>query len=161
MFDYQRLFHTGVRVANLDKAMHELGTAACLSWAQPVEREQPVWTPAGGEQSVRLRFTYSTEGPQHLELLEGEPGSVWDGRHAPGVHHIGVWVEDVAAEARRLVDEGWEVVAAALRPDKGFGGFAYVSPPSGMIVELVSAAVEPMFVQWWAGGPFGGSHARP
>src|SRR5947209_18917280 len=84
VLDYQRLFHIGVRVADLDKAMHELGGAAGLVWAEPVDREQALWTPGGGEQSVRLRFTYSTEGPQHVELLEGEPGSVWDGRDSPG-----------------------------------------------------------------------------
>ena len=52
-------------------------------------------------------FTYSAEGPQHIELLEGEPGSIWDGRVTPGLHHIGVWSDDVAGETSRLVKEGW------------------------------------------------------
>ncbi len=152
MLDYQRLFHTGVRVADLDKAMAEIGESAGVAWAEPVERDQPLWTPSGGTATAHLRFTYSAEGPQHIELLEGQPGSVWDGRDAPGVHHVGVWVDDVAAETNRLVERGWEVVAAHLPPEEGFGGFTYVAPPSGMIVELVTAAIQPMFEQWWAGG---------
>ena len=31
--------------------------------------------------------------------------------------------------------------------------FTYVQPPSGLLVELVSTAVQPMFERWFAGGP--------
>jgi hypothetical protein len=153
--DYQRVFHTGVRVSNLDKAMDELGPALGVSWATPRHGEQPVWTPEDGARAVPLRFTYSVEGPQHIELLEGHPGSVWDGSASPGVHHVGVWVEDLPGETRRLVDAGWQLVAAQDAPDSGFGRFAYLAPPAGLIVELVDVAVEPHFEAWWSGGVIG------
>ena len=103
--------------------------------------------------TVPLRFTYSAEGPQHIELLEGAPGSIWDGREEPGLHHIGVWCEDVGAETRRLVDCGWTFRMGQRGPDDGFGAFTYVQPPSGLIVELVRADLRPMFERWFAGGP--------
>lgn len=152
MIDYQRIFHTGIRVPSITAAMDELGESLGVTWAELVETEQAVWTPDGGAETVGLKFVYSAEGPQHIELLEGAPGSIWDGRGDPGVHHVGVWVSDVAAETERLIRLGWELAAASAPPDEGYGGFTYVVPPNGTIVELVIDAIEPVFEQWWAGG---------
>ena len=155
-FDYQRMYHTGIRVPDLDAAMDEIGDALGLTWASPVTNPgQGVWTPEGGQQSLALRFVYSCEGPQHLELLEGPVGSIWDGREHPGVHHQGVWVDDVATEAELLADRGWTCAAASVSPDEGYGNFAYMAPPSGLIIELVNAAMLPAFESWWAGGSLG------
>jgi hypothetical protein len=44
---------------------------------------------------------------------------------------------------------------AQASPDKGYGAFTYVQPPSGLIVELVWSAIKPMFDRWFAGGPLG------
>ena len=155
MIDYQRTYHLGVRVPDIEAAMTEMGEALGLTWCSLQEREQQVWTPGTGLTTVPLRFTYSSEGPQHLELLQGAPGTIWDGREQPGVHHVGVWVDDVAAETRALVEKGWTVVAAQNTPDSGYGVFTYVAPPSGLIVELVLSAIEPMFQRWFAGGALG------
>ena len=152
MIDYQRLYHTGIRVPDLDKAMTEMGDALGVTWAAVQEREQGLWMPSTGAITVPLRFVYSCEGPQHLELLEGTPCSVWDGSVDPGVHHVGVWCSDVAAETQRLIDGGWTLVAGQAAPADGFGAFTYVAPPSGVIVELVWDVLEPMFERWWAGG---------
>ncbi len=134
-------------------AMEEMGATLSLTWCSVQEREQQVWTPEAGLTTVPLRFTYSAEGPQHLELLEGASGSIWDGRGLSGAHHVGVWVDDVAAETSALISNGWRVVAAQNEPAKGYGAFTYVAPPTGLIVELVWSAIEPMFQRWWAGGP--------
>jgi len=154
-FDYAGLFHVGVRVRDLDAAMDELGTGLGLRWSAVVEREQPVWTPSGGTASARLRFTYSAEGPQHVELLEGGPGSIWDSEDRPGVHHAGVWVDDVASVTEALVAEGWALEAAQRPPDHGYGTFTYVRSPSGFLLEPVSSTNRAMFERWWAGEPLG------
>ena len=151
MIDPSDVFHIGVRVADLDAAMDELGDSLGVSWAEPRSADaQPIWTPSKGAHEVQLRYTYSTAGPQHVELLEGQPGSFWDGREMPGTHHMGVWVDDVAAETGRLTGRGWELVAAYHSPDEGYGFFAYLRPPSGLIVELVDRAILPHFDAWWA-----------
>lgn len=155
MIDYQRTYHLGVRVADIDAAMREMGEALGVTWCSLQQREQSLWTPAGGTTTVPLRFTYSAEGPQHIELLQGTPGSVWDGSVDAGAHHVGVWVDDVAAETASLARAGWSVVAAQRAPGDGYGAFTYVAPPSGLIVELVSSALLPMFERWWGGGPLG------
>jgi hypothetical protein len=151
--DHTRTYHYGVRVPDLDVAMAEMGADLGLTWATVQQRQQAVWTPATGAITVPLRFTYSCEGPVHMELLEGAPGSVWDGREQPGIHHVGVWVDDVPGETAALVAKGWTIAAAGKAPDDGYGAFTYVVPPkSGLIVELVWSAVQPMFDRWWAGG---------
>ena len=153
MIDYALAYHHGVRVLDLETAMAEIGESLGVTWCEPQQREQRVWLPDAGETTVPLRFTYSAEGPLHIELLDGAPGSIWDGRAQPGLHHIGVWCDDVAAETRRLVERGWTVELGQRGPDDGYGVFTYVQPPSGLVVELVASAVRPMFERWFAGGP--------
>jgi catechol 2,3-dioxygenase-like lactoylglutathione lyase family enzyme len=151
--DYTRCYHQGVRVPDLEAAMAELGTALSLQWCQPQVRDQAVWLPDAGATTIELRFTYSSAGPQHVELLQGEPDSVWDGTQQPGLHHVGLWSDDLAAETEALVGAGWTLCLAHRDPADGYGVFTYVQPPSGLLVELVSTAVKPMFERWFAGGP--------
>jgi catechol 2,3-dioxygenase-like lactoylglutathione lyase family enzyme len=153
MIEYQDVFHVGVRVPDLDAAMADVGPTMGITWAEARENErQALWTPEGGTQEIRLRYTYSAEGPQHVELLEGSPGSFWDGRGAPGTHHVGVWVDDLTAETERIVAAGWTLVGAHRDPGDGggYGIFSYLQPPSGLIVELVDRAALAPFEQWWA-----------
>ena len=157
--DYSRCYHQGVRVPDLDAAMAELGPALGITWCEPQQREQPVWLPGEGPATLPLRFTYSAEGPQRVELLEGPPGSIWDGREQPGLHHVGLWSDDVGGETQRLIDAGWTLRIAQMSPEEGYGAFTYVQPPSGILVELVWSALEPMFQRWFDGGPLGTDRA--
>ena len=155
MIDFSRAYHVGIRVPDIDRAMQDMGSTLGLRWCSLQEREQTVWLPDQGSVNIPLRFTYSSDGPMHLELLEGAPGSIWDGRVAPGAHHLGVWSDDVHGDTQTLVDAGWTLLMAQAPPENGFGAFTYVQPPSGLIVELVWSAIAPMFQRWFAGGPLG------
>ena len=155
MIDFSRAYHVGVRVPDIGQAMDEMGSSLGLEWCSLLERAQTVWLPDEGVVDIPLKFTYSTTGPMHVELLEGSPGSVWDGRVAPGAHHLGVWSDDVRGDTQALLDAGWTLLMAQAPPDAGFGAFTYVQPPSGLIVELVWSAIAPMFQRWFDGGPLG------
>ena len=156
VIDYQRLYHTGIQVPDLDAAMAEMGETLKITWATVQHNPgQTVWTPDAGLQAVDLQFVYSCEGPQHIELLQGQMGTIWDAADHPGVHHVGVWVDDVSAETQRCLADGWRRAAAAASPDDDYGVFTYVVPPSGPIIELVWSAMEPRFEAWWAGGTLG------
>ena len=155
MIDFKEIFHIGIRVPNIDLAMEEMGESLNLTWAELVENpSQSLWTPDGGQQSIALKFVYSCEGEQHLELLEGHPGSFWDGKENSGVHHFGVWVDDVKAETERLIGLNWELLGAAKSPADGFGSMSYLAPPNGTMLELVASVNKPRFERWWNGGPF-------
>jgi hypothetical protein len=155
MVDFSRCYHHGVRVPNLEAAMAEIGAGTGVTWCEQQVREQAAWLPGIGDTTVPLRFTYSAQGPLHIELLEGAPGSIWDGRENPGLHHVGVWSDDVAGDTQAMVDQGWTVLMGQRGPEHGYGAFTYVQPPSGLIVELVMSAIQPMFERWFAGGPLG------
>ncbi|MFK8025894.1 MAG: VOC family protein [Ilumatobacter sp.] len=153
MIDYQDLFHLGMRVPDLSAAMEELGSSMGVTWSECRENPaQQLWTPDDGLQEIHLRYTYSAEGPQHIELLEGPAGSFWDGNDRTGAHHVGIWVDDITGETDALVAAGWTLIGAHRDPGAGdgYGVFTYVRPPSGLIVELVDRAALPSFEQWWS-----------
>ena len=155
MFNLQEIFHIGIRVPNIYQAMEEMGKSLNITWTEVVESPgQRIWTPEHGQQEVPLKFVYSCEGPQHLELLEGTKGSFWDGSEDSGVHHLGVWVDDVKGETERLLTLGWDLLGSARSPEEGYASMAYLAPPSGTIVELVTSANKPRFERWYAGGTF-------
>ena len=152
MIDYQRLYHVGFLVPDLRAAMDSHGAAMGLTWAKvrTIESLQ-VWTPEKGVEHADIEFTYSCEGPQHVEMVSGSKGSLFDASLRAG-HHVGLWVDDLAAETAELLALGWTIVAAGAPPADGYGNFAYVLPPGGgLTVELVSSAIKPGFELWWAG----------
>ncbi|MEY3681279.1 MAG: hypothetical protein RL547_1892, partial [Actinomycetota bacterium] len=68
MIDFSRAYHLGVRVPDIDRAMTEMGDSLGLTWCSLQERAQTVWLPDAGTVEIPLRFTYSSEGPMHVEL---------------------------------------------------------------------------------------------
>ena len=152
VLDHSKFFHIGIRVADIDAAMAEVGKQAGVTWASVQDRPMSVWLPGDGPVVLQLALTYSVEGPVHLELLQGPAGSIWDANDVPGAHHFGYWSDDVGADTRSLLADGWTLELAAAAPDDGYGRFTYVRSPSGYLVEPVSVANKPRFERWWAGG---------
>jgi hypothetical protein len=148
MIDYQRIFHTGFLVPDLGIAMQEMGASLGVTWATPWSYEpMEYWTPAG-KGTAPLRVTYSKQGPQHVELIQG--GGFWASQPGMGIHHVGVWTDSLAADARELMQQGWQVEAALLSPAEGFGRFCYIRPPSGgMRLELVSTEIKELMESRW------------
>jgi Glyoxalase/Bleomycin resistance protein/Dioxygenase superfamily len=150
--DFSEFFHVGIRVADIEAAMAEIGSTMGVTWASVQDREMSVWMPGQGMVNLQLALTYSVEGPVHLELLQGPKGSIWDGNDAPGAHHFGVWSGDVKGDTEKALAEGWTLELAAASPEEGFGRFTYVRSPTGMLVEPVSSTSKERFANWWAGG---------
>lgn len=152
MIDYKRVFHTGVLTGDLDEAMAFYSRTLGMTFAEPYEFDAlPLWTPERGMHHVRNRFTYSIEGPVHLELQGGEAGSFYDPAASRG-DHVGLWVSDVPAAVASLVADGWEVIAAGAPPEEGYGMFTYLRPSNGgMAIELVSETLQPIFARWFRG----------
>jgi lactoylglutathione lyase len=130
--------HVGVAVTDLEAAMREVGAARGLTWA----RVQDLTL-----EGHRIRFTYSIEGPPHVELLQGEPGGPWGVGAGPHMHHVGLFTSDLEADRARLE-------AAGLTVDLAGRGFTYHSGPAGLRIELVDERARPAFERWLAGGDF-------
>jgi hypothetical protein len=129
-----------------------MGSALGLTWATPWYYEpMTYWTPGGAVTTPLLRITYSKQGPQHVELIQGLAGAFWDSARCHGVHHVGVWVDDMAAEVNALVKQGWKLETAAHSPAEGYGRFAYLKPATGdILLELVSTEIKALMESRWA-----------
>jgi hypothetical protein len=149
MFDLKRVFHTGIIVSNIEDAQGEIGASLNLEWTEVKNFTIAHWMPETGLKEITMRAVYSKQGPHHLELCEGPPGSLYDLSRSPDGRHIGVWVDDLVAETERLLAKGWRIEAANGTPDAGYGVLTYMSPPtSAFIVELVSSELKPMIDEW-------------
>jgi hypothetical protein len=150
-FDSQ-FFHVGIRVLDIEAEMRALSAAQNVEWASLQDRVMNIWTPTEGEIGVPVKITYSVQGPVHMELMAGAPGSIWDAADGPGPHHFGYWIDDVKAETERLLACRWTLVIAADSPANGYGRFTYMRSPGGLLVEPIAVASRPRFERWWAGG---------
>jgi lactoylglutathione lyase len=65
-----------MRVPDVDAEMRAMSAALGVTWARVQHTDvRSVWTPERGAEVVSLTFTYTCEGPQHIELLQGSPAS--------------------------------------------------------------------------------------
>jgi hypothetical protein len=149
MFNMSRVFHTGIIVADIEKAQAEIGASLNLEWTEIKEFTLAHWIPETGLKEITMRAAYSKQGPHHLELCEGPAGSLYDLSRSPDGRHIGVWVDDLVSETQRLLAQGWHIEAANGTPEEGYGVLTYMSPPaSAFVVELVDWALKPMIDEW-------------
>jgi lactoylglutathione lyase len=153
--DWGEVFHVGIRVADLEVAQQELTSSIGVHWTTPAHIPMKAWVPGEGYRNYELTISFSVEGPVHIELLHGSPGSYWDtGIGGAGLHHIGVWVDDVTRVNQELVGQGFTVELAGMSPEEGYGGFTYVRSPGGVLFEPESGlhGAKERFERWYAGG---------
>lgn len=148
------IYHSGFVVSDIASAMAELTTTLGYDWLDVVTRRLRFRGPEA-EQSVELTFTYTRRGPHRLELLQEVPGTIWETRDGLATpHHVGMWVEDVAAESARLAADGSPLLwTYAGDPDRAVG-FAYHRLPCGLMVELVDTSRREAFDAWFGGDRF-------
>ena len=90
-------YHVGLVVEDIATAAARLTAAMGYQWTNPVEATLSVTT-ADGDTEVPFRFVYSVSEP-HLELIQEVPGTIWTAPAGGAAHHLGYWVDDLAAAA--------------------------------------------------------------
>lgn len=148
---HKSIFKAGLIVADLQRAMAELGTWLDVQWTPVRTAELSLRTEAGME-TAQLSFVCATDGGTILELIQANPEGYY--RHQPGaeLHHVGMWVDDLAATSRELEEQGMALEAAGVDGERSPALFAFHNNPYGLRIELVDAAMRPSFEQWLAGG---------
>jgi methylmalonyl-CoA/ethylmalonyl-CoA epimerase len=125
------LDHIGIAVANLEEALRFYRDALGL------EIEMPEEVPS---QHVRAHFIPA--GESALELLEAtdakSPIAKYVARRGPGLHHITLRVDDIAAALARLKARGVRLIDEVPRPGAHGSLVAFIHPSSahGVLVEL-------------------------
>lgn len=141
-------FHFGIVVDDLESTLDQLTELFGYEWCAEIGGPTTVAFP-DGEAEVNLRFVYSATSPR-VEVIRAVPGTPWVPA-ASGVHHLGYWSDDVAADSADLVRAGYVTEAVGKRPD-GTPYWTYNRSPEGLLVELVSRAIQPSLEQYWASG---------
>jgi hypothetical protein len=88
-----------------------------------------------GDSQPAMRLTVSREFP-NIELFEAQPGTALMPPAGTGLHHIGVYVDDLDAESARLEREGLPLLAAGVADGKSPVRWAYHRMADGTILEL-------------------------
>ena len=143
------LFHVGIVVEDLDAALDEFRVMLGYEWCPVFAIETPVVLPQG-EVMIDLRFAYSKTEPR-LELIRAVPGTPWIPAEGSGIHHLGYWTEDIAADRHRLESSGYAEEARGELPG-GTSIWAYYRRPQGPRIELVSRQLQSGLEQYWASG---------
>jgi methylmalonyl-CoA epimerase len=129
------LDHIGIAVKDLDEALAFYRDALGLEVEAPEEV---------ASQHVRAHFI--RVGQSSLELLEATaPESAiarYVDRRGPGIHHITLRVEDLAAVLARLRSKGVRLIDESPRPGAEGALVAFIHPSAthGVLVELKQSA---------------------
>ena len=125
------LDHIGIAVSNLDAALAFYRDALGLQVDAPEEVA-----------SQRVRAHFIPAGESALELLEGtaedSPIAKYVAKRGPGLHHITLRVDDIAAVLARLKARGVRLIDDQPRPGAHHSLVAFIHPASahGVLVEL-------------------------
>ena len=136
-------YHTGIVVPDLQKAMARLSALGGYRWIAPISYTLPFRTPDGSRE-LTSTFVYSLQAP-HVELIAEVPGTPWTAPPGNSVHHLGYFVDDLAAAARALEDNGFVFEATADVSPPNLALFAYYVDPFGIRIEIVDRALFPDF----------------
>jgi Glyoxalase/Bleomycin resistance protein/Dioxygenase superfamily len=147
------LYHTGLVVDDLDQAMNVLTSVAGLRWATPRVVSGTIRT-SQGPLYRSSRFTYSVDGPHHVELIQHVDGTAWltatGGRR---VHHLGLWVDDLGAAMHSMQTRGLPAEFHGLDAQgRPCSPSFHRHPESGFWFELIDSAARPGLMNWWAAG---------
>ena len=130
------LDHVGIAVTDLAAAL------AFYRDALGLEIQTPEEVP-----SQRVRVHFIPVGDSSLELLEAtddrSPIAKYTAKRGPGLHHITLRVDDLAAALAQLKERGVRLIDEAPRPGAHGSLVAFIHPSSahGVLVELMQPAV--------------------
>lgn len=131
-------FHVGITTGDLHASMAELGDHLQVTWSEPSARAEVFHTVDGVPQPRPLSCV-SNEGPIHVDLIQGAPGTIWHTDAGPRLHHFAYWTDDLAGDIDHLATQGWRLELT--RPDSEGRPtqFAYLVRDDGFRLELVDA----------------------
>jgi hypothetical protein len=143
-------YHVGIVVEDLDGAKTQLSDMFGYVWGTEMGGLTMVTLPSGPVE-LNLRLVYSVTEPR-LELVQQIPGTLWEPAAGSGVHHLGFWSDDVAADGVELEAHGFAHEASGVSPD-GSAMWAYHRSPTGPRIELVSRVLELVMSPFWTSPP--------
>jgi len=124
--------HVGIAVTDLDGAVEHYRR---LFGVEPAHREVV--------ESQRVEEVLFAVGASYIQLVGAlgpdTPVGRFLAKRGPGLHHVGLRVDDVAATLEKLKSEGVPLIDEAPRPGSRGTTIAFIHPKGmgGVLVELV------------------------
>jgi Glyoxalase/Bleomycin resistance protein/Dioxygenase superfamily len=132
------LFHTGIVVDDLAAARDALGRDMGLTWREGGAAVRLITE--DGARTVQTAYALSCEGPHHVELVQSIEDTLWTVPSPGHAHHLGWWVDDVAAADAALRRRGAEHLGTVAMTDEAAPMCAYFRLNDGPCVEIVDRA---------------------
>ncbi|MDA3624555.1 VOC family protein [Saccharopolyspora sp. WRP15-2] len=138
-FSLGDLHHVGVVVPDIEQAAADVERIYGMSVAV-FDETRFTCRIRGVEQTSVQRIGLTAGPPPHLELLREVPGSeIWT--PAPGIHHLGFVVDDLASAASEWEQAGAPVWMAGVQRGTCPAGATYHRDPLGQVFELLDRAL--------------------
>jgi hypothetical protein len=137
-------YHIGIATNDLDASARALTAALGLSWTDP-NAGDTLMHDAGGRPQMQPVSRSSREGPIHLDLIKGWPGTLWEAP-APVIHHLAYRTDDLPGDVARLEAAGWRLEITMADADGRPSVFAYVVRGDGARLELVESATYEAYI---------------
>ena|SRR5436190_21726461 len=131
-------FHIGITTDDITTSMRDLAAGLGVSWTEPTQPDGLLHT-VDGRELHRPLSCISKEGPIHIDLIQGEPGTVWE-TTGPRLHHFAYWTNDLRGDITRLTEDGWRLEMTMPDGDGQPTVFAYMVSDSGFRLELIDDA---------------------
>jgi glyoxalase/bleomycin resistance protein/dioxygenase superfamily protein len=95
-------------------------------------------------------LTFSVDGPPYYEMAEARGTGLHSlERHGAGLHHVGVFVDDVDAVIAELATKGVGTEGRMLAPDGStLVCWAQRAPETGLMVEYMHESMRPAIQGW-------------
>jgi len=149
MLNQHDMYHVGIIVDDFDETLERLSRQMGVTWSPRIEVPVPVWTRTHGMIDFVSCAAYSQQQPC-IEIVRSLPGTMWTAVPGRPLHHLGYWVDDLAATSAELERQGCPKIACAMADGVMFG-MAYHEMPDGMLVELVDRKSFPDWPAFLAG----------
>lgn len=129
-------YHAGFACRDIDAAIAAIGYAA-NGWSSIESQSDHRLCNCNGPTGWKSRTVFTRSGPVHMELIEGDPESVWGTDQLVVPHHVAYWTEHFARDSDVLISEGWELELTLREEDGVPFEFGYYRKAGLSRVELV------------------------
>lgn len=144
------LYHSGFIVADLDEVVASLQEAGVRRWTAPKQLRGVTARLGEREVDARFRYSYSCDGPHHLELIEPEDDALFTAGPTMTFHHFGFWSQDLERDVQAAAAAGMPMEVEFIEDATGRRKVTYHRNEAGLMVELVPESSRPTWEERWA-----------
>ena len=128
-------YHIGIATNDIETSRRDITAALGLTWSKPASQRTLMYDVQGHPQIQPLSCS-SQQGPIHIDLIEGEPGTLWKVA-GPQIHHVAYRTDDLPGDIAALEKLGWRMEITVPNGAGHPSVFAYLVRDDGARVELV------------------------